>query len=398
MPEEAIAVLLIEDNPNDARVLQEMLSQSKGTQFEVEYSDCLSVGLKRLEKGGIKVILLDLFLPESKGIETLTKIQAKALGAPIVVLSALDDELTSVKAVQKGAQDYLVKSCLTTELLTRSIRYAIERKQVEEELKQTVAKLTDFRRASIYMLGDLDKTSKKLEKANEQVRQKVEELKTVNEELENFAYVVSHDLKAPLRGISQLAHWLSVDYADKLDCEGKEQLELLLGRAKRMHDLIEGILQYSRIGRIKDEKKEVDMNKVVGEAVLMISPPENIKIEVIDKLPIINCGKTRIEQVFSNLIGNAAKYMDKPEGVIKIDCEGENDFWKFSVSDNGPGIEEKYYRKIFRIFQTLAPRDEVESTGVGLSLVKKIVELYGGKVWVESVVGQGSTFYFTLPK
>ncbi|MBU0566462.1 response regulator [bacterium] len=130
MPEEAIAVLLIEDNPNDARVLQEMLNQAKGTQFKVEHSDCLSVGLKRLEKGGIKAILLDLFLPESKGIQTLIKVQAKAAGAPIVILSALDDEVTNVQAVKKGAQDYLVKSCLNTELLTRSIRYAIERKQL----------------------------------------------------------------------------------------------------------------------------------------------------------------------------------------------------------------------------------------------------------------------------
>jgi signal transduction histidine kinase len=130
----------------------------------------------------------------------------------------------------------------------------------------------------------------------------------------------------------------------------------------------------------------------------MIAPPENIAITVENELPVIECGKTRIMQVFQNLLSNAIKFMDKPTGKIKIACDEENDFWKFSVADNGPGIEEKHFSTIFDMFKTLLPRDVHESTGIGLSTVKKIVELYGGRVWVQSKPGQGSTFFFTLPK
>ena len=225
----------------------------------------------------------------------------------------------------------------------------------------------------------------------------IKEVKSIKHELEDFAYIVSHDLKAPLRGIKTLVDWISTDYANKLDQEGKEQLDLLSGRVGRMHNLIDGILQYSRIGRMKEERVKVDLDKHLPEIIDMIAPPENITITIENKLPIIECEQTRIFQVFQNLISNALKYMDKPQGRIIIGCVEENGFWKFSIADNGPGIEEKYHQKIFQLFQTLSARDDFESTGVGLTLVKKIVELYGGKIWIGSKVGQGSTFFFTLP-
>jgi PAS domain S-box-containing protein len=218
------------------------------------------------------------------------------------------------------------------------------------------------------------------------------------QELKDFAYIVSHDLKAPLRGIKTLADWISSDYADKLDEQGKEQMDLLLKRVERMHNLIDGVLQYSRVGRITEEKVQVDLNELIPNVIDMVAAPENITITVENELPAIECEQTRIMQVFENLLSNAVKYMDKPEGRIKIGCIEEDGFWKFSVADNGPGIEEQHFEKIFRIFQTLSSRDEFESTGVGLTVIKKIVELYGGKVWVESKVGEGSTFFFTLPK
>jgi light-regulated signal transduction histidine kinase (bacteriophytochrome) len=210
--------------------------------------------------------------------------------------------------------------------------------------------------------------------------------------------VPSHDLKAPLRGISTLVKWLSMDYEDKLSQEGKEQLSLLLNRVDRMYNLIDGILQYSRIGRVREEKVRVDLNELMPDIIDLIAPPENIAIVIENELPVISFDKTRITQVFQNLINNAVKFMDKPQGLVRIFCVEEDGFLKFGVSDNGPGIEDRYFQKIFQLFQTLAPRDEVESTGVGLTVVKKIVEMYGGRIWVESKVGQGSTFFFTLPK
>ncbi|MDH4239598.1 MAG: ATP-binding protein [Phycisphaerae bacterium] len=235
-------------------------------------------------------------------------------------------------------------------------------------------------------------------RAEERQAQLLQEVKSVNKELKDFAYIVSHDLKAPLRGIKTLTDWLATDYADKLDENGKEQLNLLLNRVQRMHNLIDGVLKYSRVGRVKEEKVKVDLNGLVSEVIDMVAPPENIEITVENKLPVVECEQIRIMQVFQNLLSNAVKYMDKPKGQVRIGCVEEDSFWNFSISDNGPGIEEKYFEKIFQMFQTLTPRDEFESTGIGLTVVKKIIEMYGGRILVESEVGNGTTFFFTLPK
>jgi len=235
-------------------------------------------------------------------------------------------------------------------------------------------------------------------KAEKRQGQLLDQLEKTNQELKDFAHIVSHDLKAPLRGINTLVKWISSDYADKFDEEGQEQMNLLLSRVDRMHNLIDGILQYSRVGRVKEEKTQVNLNELMPSIIDTLAPPENITITVEDELPMIECEKTRIIQVFQNLLSNAIKYMDKPQGQIRVACMEEDGCWKFSVADNGPGIEERYFEKIFQMFQTLRPRDEFESTGVGLTVVKKIVETHGGRIWVESKVGEGSTFLFTVPK
>ena len=226
----------------------------------------------------------------------------------------------------------------------------------------------------------------------------LETIEKTNEELKDFAYIISHDLKAPLRGISTLTEWIINDYSDKLDEEGKEQMRLLSSRVDRMHNLIEGVLQYSRVGRIEEQHVTVNLNELVTDVIDMLSAPDNIEITIENELPVVFCEQTRIMQVFQNLLSNAVKYMDKPEGLIRIGCKEDADSWIFSVSDNGPGIEEKYFRKIFQIFQTLNARDDFESTGVGLTVTKKIIELYGGKIWLESRPGEGTTFFFTLLK
>ncbi len=228
--------------------------------------------------------------------------------------------------------------------------------------------------------------------------QLLRELESANRELNDFAYVVSHDLKAPLRAIGSLADWLAADYADKLDEEGRQQLSLLVGRVKRMHALIDGTLQYSRLGRSREDRVEVNLNNLLSEVIELIAPPPHIEIKLEHPLPTVIGEKTRLQQLFQNLLSNAVKFMDKPHGEISIGCTEQDGFWQFHVADNGPGIEAKHFARIFQLFQTLTPRDEFENTGVGLALVKKIVELHGGKVWVESKVGEGSTFFFTLPK
>ncbi len=234
--------------------------------------------------------------------------------------------------------------------------------------------------------------------AEEQKAHLIHELESTHEELKSFAYVVSHDLKAPLRAISALAGWLSHDYSDKFDEEGKEHMRLLIKRVYRMDNLINGILQYSRVGQVKEKIIAVDLDQLVREVIDLLSPPANIVVTIENTLPTVMAEPTRIEQVFQNLLSNAIKYMDKPQGEIRIACSSEGKQWKFLITDNGPGIELRHFERIFQLFQTLVPRDRVEGTGVGLSLVKKIVEMYGGKIWLESKVGEGSTFFFTLPK
>ncbi len=223
-------------------------------------------------------------------------------------------------------------------------------------------------------------------------------LAKVNKELNDFAYVVSHDLKAPLRGIKTLAGWIASDCADRLDSDAKEQLNLMLNRVDRMHNLIDGILQYSRIGRVTEEKARVNLNELVPQVVDLLAAPQEVEITIQAELPVVNCEQTRIMQVFQNLIGNAIKYMDKPHGRIVIGCQDDAPWWTFRIADNGPGIEEKHFERVFQLFQTLSPQNDGESTGIGLTLVKKIVELNGGRIWVESTPGKGSTFFFTLPQ
>lgn len=224
------------------------------------------------------------------------------------------------------------------------------------------------------------------------------ELKIANEELKNFAYAVSHDLKAPLRAIGSLAEWIATDYADKFDEEGQGHLRLLVGRVCRMNALIDGILEYSRVGRTDEKCTEVALDRLLHEAIDLLAPPAHIRIQVETPMPALQVNPTRMQQVFQNLLSNAIKYNDKPQGDVRVGCIAEKKHWKFYVRDNGSGIEQRHFERIFLLFQTLMPRDRVESTGVGLALVKKIVELYDGSVWLESTVGEGSTFYFTLPR
>lgn len=251
-------------------------------------------------------------------------------------------------------------------------------------------------RSALTVLTFLNITGRKRLEA--QRARMIQELESVNEELTNFAYVVSHDLKAPLRAIGSLADWIAADQQDRLDAEGQGHLSLLIQRVRRMDALIDGVLHYSRVGRIYAAAVEVDLNEVLHEVIDSLAPPAHIAVRIAPGLPSIRTEKTAIRQVLQNLIANAIRYLDKPQGRIEIDCADQGESWRFSVADNGPGIEARHFERIFQLFQTLNPRDRVESTGVGLSIVKKIVEQYGGLVWVESVPGQGSTFFFTLPK
>lgn len=234
--------------------------------------------------------------------------------------------------------------------------------------------------------------------AEDDARRLLHELTAANEELTSFAYVVSHDLKAPLRGIAALADWIAADHAHLFDDAGREHMRLLIGRVHRMGALIDGILEYSRVGRVRESRSAVDLGPVLAEVIDMVAASSGVTVAVAPGMPVVWAEPTRIRQVFHNLLSNAVRYMDKADGHVSVGWADEGGQWRFVVADNGPGIEPRHAERIFGLFQTLAPRDRVESTGVGLALVKKIVEMYGGMVAVEPTPGGGATFSFTLPK
>lgn len=217
-----------------------------------------------------------------------------------------------------------------------------------------------------------------------------------NRELDQFAYITSHDLKAPLRGIINLAGWIEEDLGQVPD-DVRGHLELMRGRVRRMEDLINGLLQYSRVGRVPGAVEEVDVGALLGVVVDMLAPPPEARVVAAPGMPTIRTQRLLLQQVFANLIGNALKHHRGAAPEVRVSWERAGRMHRFAVADNGPGIAPQFHQRIFGIFQTLAPRDEVEGSGLGLALVKKIVEHMGGAVSVESEEGQGATFFFTWP-
>lgn len=234
-------------------------------------------------------------------------------------------------------------------------------------------------------------------RAEREIQQQKNDLEAVNRELRDFAHIISHDLKAPLRAVSHLSDWIYEDYIDKLDEAGKQNLTRLKSSVARMSDLIDGVLNYSSIGRKLQKKEFIDLNALLMEVISILYVPGNIEIHIDDDLPRVFGNRVQLGQVFQNLLNNAIQNIDKEYGEIRIQSIREMDRWRFSVQDNGRGIERDYFDKIFQPFQTLSRKDGVKSNGIGLSIVRKIVEIHDGKIWLESEPGKGTAFYFTLP-
>lgn len=301
-------------------------------------------------------------------------------------MSISSDELfTANRKLQKEADEQKEVIEKLKSVIDTLKFYNLKEADKEEHLELTGSNLVDF----------IDNQTKKIIEINKQKQELLNELAYQNQELSDYAHMVSHDLKSPLRSIDTLSAWLKEDYNDKLGDKGSDTINLIRDNVEKMDTLINGILEYSTIGKNQIEVYDVNVNNLVDNILNIIQIPNHICVTK-NNLPIIKGDKYRLQQLFQNLIVNAIKYNDKTNGTIEVGSESQNKYWQFYIKDNGKGIEETYFNKIFKTFEKL--ENTPGSSGIGLSIVKKIVELYGGKIWVESEIHVGTTFYFTIKK
>jgi PAS domain S-box-containing protein len=233
----------------------------------------------------------------------------------------------------------------------------------------------------------------------QRVAERTAELERRNHELDQFVYVASHDLRSPLRAIFNLSSWIHEDAGDLLPAPSRNHLEKLRGRALRMEHLLDDLLAYARIDRCDRLVERVRSAALIQNVVELLAPPSGFEIKIEGELPELLTPRIPLELVFRNLISNAIKHHHlSAEGEVQVSARDLNDFVEFRIRDNGPGIDPKYHARIFELFQTLAPRDKVDGSGMGLALVKKTVEHFGGTIQVDAAAGQGATFRFTWPK
>jgi PAS domain S-box-containing protein len=274
------------------------------------------------------------------------------------------------------------------------IEISLSKMQFNDRLIAIIRDITESQQAK----ENLQTRADELARLSKILAQTNEALGSKNQELEQFAYVASHDLKAPLRAIANLSEWIEEDLQGKLPAENQHQMTLLRRRVYRLEGLINGLLEYYRAGRTKVTTEAVDLNLLLAEIIDSLDPPATLRIEIVPGMPTLQTKKLPLFQVFSNLISNAIKYHHRSDGHIWISAQDREKFYEFAVADDGLGIAPEHQDKVFTIFQTLQSRDQTESTGIGLAIVKKIIETEGGEISLESQLGEGATFRFTWLK
>ncbi len=375
MSDQRLTVLLVEDNPGDARLIRESLADSNGDAFDLETADKLATALRRLSAGGVDAVLLDLALPDSKGQNTFDKAKAQAPTVPIIVLTGLGDEALALKMVREGAQDYVAKVDLKGSILSRTIRYAVERERTEQRIRRFNEEL------------------------EERVRARTAELEAANQELDAFSSSVSHDLRGPLHVIDGFSMMLEETLGPVLSPEVKKYLQRIHAGVQQMAAIIEDLLNLSRLGRKQLKIQPANLHEIVA---LVLA---DLKAEVhgrqidwkVGNLPVVECDRGLIKQVFINLLGNSVKYTrPRDVAVIEIGQTTIDEEEVIFVRDNGAGFDMKDADKLFGAFQRLHRPEDFEGTGVGLATVRRIVQRHGGRIWAKAELDKGATFYFTL--
>ncbi|WP_435415299.1 sensor histidine kinase [Polaribacter aestuariivivens] len=296
------------------------------------------------------------------------------------------DELFNANNLLKKESDSQKEIIKKLKSVINTLKFYNLNVKTEDEVEMDSSKLVDF----------IDNQTKEIIKINTQRDKLLKNLEIQNKELNEYTHMVSHDLKSPLQSIDAIVSWIKEDYKEVLNDDFNDKINLITQNVEKMDTLVKSILEYSTIGKLDNDFYKVDLNLLLKDVLHKIKTPKHIQIEVQDNLPIIIGDVYRLEQLFIHLIDNAQKFNDKKEGIIKIGFKEEESHYQFFVKDNGLGIEEKYFDKIFQAFQKL--ENNFKSSGIGLAIVKKIVNLYQGKIWLTSTPKKGTTFYFTIKK
>jgi signal transduction histidine kinase len=367
-PAPKLRVLQVEDNPLDVELVQRELRRA-GFDFTAAVVQTRDEFIREVQTHCPQIVLADYNLPQWRGMEALAILVHENVDVPLILVTGALGEVTAVECLKKGATDYVLKGALAR--LPVAVHRALREKKLRDQRKE----------------------------AEETLSRKVEELARSNKDLEQFAYVASHDLQEPLRMVASYTQLLGERYRGKLDETADKYIGYAVEGAQRMQTLIQDLLAFSRAGRKDPGKDNVDCNAVMKDALLNLaaSIQESGAVVVADDLPVVAADRLQLGQLLQNLIGNAIKFRKGHAPAISVKAEAAGDFWQFSVSDNGIGISAEHGEDIFSVFHRLHTRTEYPGNGIGLSICRKIVEHYGGKIWVESTPVEGSTFKFTLP-
>lgn len=388
---EKVNILMVDDQPAKLLSYEAILSELG------EHLIKASSGREALEhllKTDIAIVLMDVSMPELDGFELAEIIHQhpRYQKTAIIFISAVHlTDLDRLKGYAYGAVDYIAVPVIP-ELLRAKVsvfaelyRKTQQLERLNRELEQRVAERT----------VELQNRAETLQRLNVELQRR-------NQELDTFTYIASHDLKEPLRGISNYAQFLIEDYSKTLDVEGRERLVTIQRLIQRMEELLNSLLHYSRVERVELNQSDLELTQVVQEALDQLQgrlQGEHVQVHLPQSLPLVRGDRTQLTEVFTNLLSNALKYNDKAEKWVEVGVQnpinGEPPI--FYVRDNGIGISPEHREKVFEIFRRLHTRDAYGGgTGAGLTIVKKIIERHGGRIWVDSTVGNGATFYFTI--
>ena len=407
-------ILIVDDSLSDLNLLSRFL-KSRG--FKILSTNNGLSGISQAEKNLPDIILLDIDLPKMNGLKICEKIKSNSQteDIPIIFITGNLDLNIKIKAFQLGAVDYIPKPFDPQEVLARiqiqlkanqmykvkqwqnqQLKQAIyQQKIIEQKLRKQQAQ---EKKANYKLETKVAEKTAELVHTTQELEAKNQELKRSNAELESFAYAVSHDLQAPLRSMKMFAQLLVEEYPELLQAQPKEYLDYIISGAEQMENLIHDLLAYSRAGKNQQTWIPVNLEDVVNKAIRNLNAmiQETKAVIKVGKLPTLMVNSTEMTQLFQNLISNGIKFCTNQQPVVEIGTIPHRDRWEIFVKDNGIGIDSKYHNQIFQVFQRLHSEDDYPGTGIGLSICQKIVKHYGGKIWIESKLNQGSTFHFTL--